>query len=88
MPIGGPAGARPSKKGRQSRAKRRVRKRPSPLSSRMPICDPADPKKVILLESGEGEGRFASQNTRLWTHSRPKVVIPFESGESAYRFQR
>ena len=59
MAIGGLAGARPSKKGRHSRAKRRVRKKPSPLSSRMSIFDPADPKKVILLESGEGEGRFA-----------------------------
>ena len=69
MPIGGLAGARPSKKGRQSRAKRRLRKKAPPLSSRMPIFDPADPKKVILLESGEGEGRFALQNRRFWTHS-------------------
>jgi len=59
MAIGGLAGACPSKKGWHSRAKWRVRKKPSSLSSRMSIFDPADPKKVILLESGEGEGRFA-----------------------------
>ena len=69
MPIGGLAGARPSKKGRHSRAKRRLRKTPPPLSSRMSIFDPADPKKAILLESGEGQGRFALQNRVFWTHS-------------------
>ena len=48
---------------------------PSPLSHRMAIFDPAAPKKAIPCESGEGEDRFASQNTRLWTHSRPEIAI-------------
>ena len=39
---------------------------------------------AISYESGEGEARFASQNTYLWTHSRPKMAIPYESGESAF----
>ena len=59
MPIGGPAGAHPSKKGRQSRAKRRLGKKPPPLSHGMSIFDPAAPQKAIPCESGEGEGRFA-----------------------------
>jgi hypothetical protein len=88
MPIFGPAGAYPSKKVRHSRAKRRLRKKPPPLSHGMHIFDPAAPKKAIPCESGEGEGRFASQNTWFWTHSRPKMAIPSESGESVNFFQR
>ena len=41
MPIFGTAGAHPSKKGRQSRAKWRLAKKPPPLSYGMSIFDPA-----------------------------------------------
>ena len=59
MPIGGPAGAHPSKKGRQSRAKRRLSKKHPALYGRMTIFDAAAPKKVIPCERGEGDSRFA-----------------------------
>ena len=62
MIIFDPAGAHPPKKGRHSRAKRRLGEKPSPLCGRMSIFDPAAPKKTIPFESGEGEGRFALQN--------------------------
>ena len=88
MPIGGPAGAHPSKKGRQSRAKRRLSKKPLPLCGRMVIFDPAASKKAIPCENGEGEGRLASQNTWFWSHSRPQIGIPCESGEKGHFFRR
>ena len=44
MPIGGPAGAHPSKKGRQSRAKWRLEKKPPPLSHGMATCASRGPK--------------------------------------------
>ena len=64
MLIFGPAGAHLSKKGRHSRAKRRLRKKLPPLCGRMPIFDPAAPKKAIPCESGEGN----IQNPRYFTH--------------------
>ena len=84
MSIFGPAGAHPSKKVRQSRAKRMLGKKPPPLCGGMAIFAPAAPKNGIPYESAKGEGRFASQNTWFWSHSRPKVAIPCESGQPAF----
>jgi hypothetical protein len=88
MSVCGLAGAQPLKNLRTSRAKQRVRKKPRSLSVRMLIFAPAGLKIVIPFERCEVEGRFALKKSWFRSQSRPKVVIPFERGESVFFFRR